>query len=112
MVLVLSEWMTTRKMEVLELDGDSLTISRLVAVADGGLRVRVSDAAAEAMRENNKFLQESIANGGVIYGINTGFGASADVRSSDVEEIQRALVMHTNVGQLGCLCIVLFEVIM
>ena len=34
----------------------------------------------------------------MIYGVNTGFGGSADVRSKDSEELQKALVRHLNAG--------------
>ena len=50
------------------------------------------------MQKNFNYLQGQLAKGTIIYGVNTGYGGSADVRSSDVAEMQRSLVRHLNAG--------------
>lgn len=46
------------------------------------------------------FLASKLAAGKVIYGVNTGFGGSADTRTQDFHRLQSALVQHLNVGIL------------
>lgn len=41
-----------------------------------------------------------MAAGNVIYGVNTGFGGSADTRTQDFERLQSAAIQHLNVGIL------------
>lgn len=60
--------------------------------------VIVTDATASRLRENAAFLRAAVEGGHVIYGVNTGYGGSADVRSSREGEVQLALVTHLNAG--------------
>lgn len=46
------------------------------------------------------FLSSKLADGNIIYGVNTGFGGSADTRTQDFHRLQSALVQHLNVGIL------------
>ena len=46
------------------------------------------------------FLERELAAGKVIYGVNTGFGGSADTRTHDFERLQSAAIQHLNVGIL------------
>jgi phenylalanine ammonia-lyase len=45
-------------------------------------------------------LERELAAGNVIYGVNTGFGGSADTRTQDFERLQSAAIQHLNVGIL------------
>ena len=76
--------------EVVELDGASLTIPVVEAIARRGRSVRLSDAARERMARSEAWVQaasrgEVRAENGdplTIYGINTGYGSLARVRIS------------------------------
>ena len=82
-----------------QLDGKHLTISELVAICeDKEKTVSVHPMAVKNMEANSQYLQKKVQEGASIYGINTGFGGSADVRSNDILEIQRSLVRHLNAG--------------
>ena len=85
---------------VLELDGRSLTVVSAAAIAAGQLRqVRLADGVVELLDENSSFFRQKVASGDhVIYGVNTGYGASADVRSVDEAEVQKCLIRHLQVG--------------
>ena len=48
---------------------------------------------------NYAYLKEKINSGAVVYGINTGFGESADVRHSDTAKIQNTAIQHQNAGK-------------
>ena len=54
--------------------------------------------ALKNVEANAQYLDEKVRSGKVIYGVNTGFGGSADVRSSKLEEVQKSLVRHLNAG--------------
>lgn len=47
---------------------------------------------------NAEYLKGKLENGSVVYGINTGFGGSADVCSESPEDLQKALICLMNVG--------------
>ena len=61
-------------------------------------KVSLSEEGSSEIAKNRAFLDNVLNNGTVIYGINTGFGGSADVRCQEYESIQRALVRHLNAG--------------
>lgn len=45
-------------------------------------------------------LKTHLQGGHLVYGVTTGFGGSADTRTTDLESLQRALVQHQNAGIL------------
>ncbi|XDG03465.1 hypothetical protein ABKA04_003080 [Annulohypoxylon sp. FPYF3050] len=47
-----------------------------------------------------KTLQDRIGNGDIIYGVNTGFGGSADIRTKKLVELQRAVIRELHYGVL------------
>lgn len=79
---------------MLELAGQSLTLEQIDAVAHGNLPVTLSPAALEGIDAARRVVEEIIAAGRVVYGINTGFGKLADVRiaDGDLRELQANLV--------------------
>ena len=63
------------------------------------VKVICSSSALQEVEENAAYLRRKIVDDGVIiYGINTGFGDSADVRSQNLPEMQLALLRHVNAG--------------
>ncbi|KAF2767096.1 phenylalanine ammonia-lyase, partial [Teratosphaeria nubilosa] len=82
--------------------GDDLTIPDVVAVARHGAKVRVtSDAGVHArVAASVRVLRQLLDAGDTVYGINTGYGGSADTRSADLGNMQRALLQHQTSGVL------------
>jgi histidine ammonia-lyase len=84
--------------------GDApLTLEDLVGVARRGARVGVGDRAMEAMRRAREVIDRVVAGGDqapAVYGVNTGFGALAEVRISaqQIAELQRNLVRSHATG--------------
>jgi histidine ammonia-lyase len=64
------------------IDGASLTISDVEAVACGGAAVSLADEARERIGRSRKVIDDILAAGQVVYGVNTGFGKLAEVRVS------------------------------
>ncbi|EGO55267.1 hypothetical protein NEUTE1DRAFT_85424 [Neurospora tetrasperma FGSC 2508] len=87
----------------IEVSGSSLTIADVVAVSLHGAKAHLSDDTRQVDR-SIALLEERIQAGDVIYGVNTGFGGSADTRtdagSEPLMRLQGALVQHLNVGIL------------
>src|SRR6187200_3081989 len=65
---------------MLEIDGRSLTLPQLAAVARGGERCVLAAAARERVDTCRRTIADAVARGDVIYGVNTGFGDLANVR--------------------------------
>ena len=62
------------------LDGSSLTIEQLVAIADHGEQVALSAAARDRVRASRAVVDARARGDEPAYGINTGFGSFADVK--------------------------------
>jgi histidine ammonia-lyase len=62
------------------LDGSSLSIEQLLAIADLGERVALADAARERVRASRAVVDRRARGDEPAYGINTGFGSFADVK--------------------------------
>jgi histidine ammonia-lyase len=62
------------------LDGSSITVEQLLAVADGGETVTLSDAARDRVNASRAVVDRRARSDEPAYGINTGFGSFADVK--------------------------------
>ncbi len=54
----------------------------------------------QAVHDSVAFLARELEAGKVIYGVNTGFGGSADTRTQHLARLQSAAIQHLNVGIL------------
>ena len=82
------------------LDGHTLTLAQLEAVARGRVQVRLGAGAVEGIRASRALLEDLIAGDTPVYGVNTGFGRLADVRipRSEQRALQRNLVRSHAAG--------------
>jgi phenylalanine ammonia-lyase len=64
--------------DVIEIDGEHLTIEQVAAVARSKARVHVSQEphVKQRISASRSFLEEKLEHGEVIYGVNTGFGGN------------------------------------
>jgi histidine ammonia-lyase len=62
------------------LDGHSLSIADVVAVARGNAPVALNPTALDAVRASRRAVEAAVERGETIYGVNTGFGKLAHVR--------------------------------
>ncbi|XP_063444116.1 uncharacterized protein LOC134724796 [Mytilus trossulus] len=85
--------------EIITLDGTTLTIPEVLAVSiEPKLKVNIGKKSLSELEANAAYLKKKLEKGLVVYGINTGFGGSADVRSWEFEDVQKALIRHVNAG--------------
>jgi histidine ammonia-lyase len=82
------------------LDGFSLTIEKLVAVARFGEKVELSPAALESIKVCRAMLEEKLAAHETMYGTNTGIGEFSEKILSDeqVKEFQKYLIYNHAAG--------------
>jgi histidine ammonia-lyase len=64
---------------MIEIDGESLTLENMRRVADGQA-VSLAKSSLPRIEKARRFIEDIVASDRVVYGINTGFGALADVR--------------------------------
>jgi histidine ammonia-lyase len=86
---------------MVELNGHSLTIPGLCAVAEGRDACKLTQSAEGLMRESRALVDKLAAEPRAIYGINTGFGPLSGTRVSpeDLGQHQLNLLHHLSVGQ-------------
>lgn len=79
---------------MLELNGQSLSLEQVDAVARGVLPVRLADAARTRVAAGRRVVEKIIAENRTVYGVNTGFGKLSDVRIAphDLRQLQLNLV--------------------
>ncbi len=85
------------------LNGESLTIEQVVAVADGepgAPSVELSSEAKHKVQRAQLAVADLIARGEIVYGITTGFGAFKDriIAPDQVQQLQRNIIMSHAVG--------------
>ena len=83
------------------LDGRSLSVSDVVRVArDPNIRISVDAAARAALLSSRRLVEQAIASGQTIYGINTGFGKLANVRVAPgkLDQLQTNLIRSHAAG--------------
>ncbi|KAK3386056.1 L-Aspartase-like protein [Podospora didyma] len=101
-----AEWRALRRKlasdKAVTLTGNDLSIADTVAVSCYGVKCSLTDNEdiLHRIAESVDFLRRELEAGHVVYGVNTGFGGSADTRSDDHERLQSALIQHQNSGIL------------
>ena len=63
----------------ISIDGHSLSISEVVEVARNNKKVGLSSKAKLAIEKSRAWVEKSVAEGKVMYGISTGFGAFKNI---------------------------------
>src|SRR5215472_9427902 len=85
--------------DMLELGARALTIEDVVCVAREGAAVRIGEAARARIALGRSRLEELLARGERIYGVNTGVGGNAGIA---LEPEQVELLQQNLVRQLSC----------
>lgn len=79
---------------------DTLTVSKAIRLASGGLRGELSAQAREKVERSCAHVQEIVDERKVVYGINTGFGPLCDtlISAEETTKLQHNLLMSHAVG--------------
>ncbi len=83
-----------------QIDGESLTIENLVAVARHGETVALSPSARDRMVKSREVVESALRDGRIVYGVNTGFGdlAHIPIDRQDVARLQVNLLRSHSAG--------------
>jgi histidine ammonia-lyase len=78
----------------MELNGQTLTLEGIAAVALGSEQVAISQSARQRVAASRELIQQIVARDAVVYGVNTGFGKLSDVRvpHDELRKLQLNLV--------------------
>ncbi|KZP27585.1 phenylalanine ammonia-lyase [Athelia psychrophila] len=84
------------------INGHSLSISAVTAAARYGASVQLTDSAAtkDLVKKSRAVIDHKVTSGTSVYGVTTGFGGSADTRTSDDLALGNALLQHQHSGVL------------
>src|SRR5437870_10127381 len=85
---------------MLELDGQRLSLAQVFAVARGKERVALAAPARVRVEQSRKVVENIVAEGRTVYGVNTGFGKLSDVHiePTQLRELQLNLVRSHSCG--------------
>ena len=61
--------------QLIHLDGNSLTLEEVIAVARHGAQCELDEAAKEAVIASRKIVDDIVREKRVVYGVTTGFGS-------------------------------------
>jgi len=91
------------KKEVLKIDGESLTLNEVIAVARRGKKVAIAEEAKKRMEKTRRWVEKVVADGEpVVYAINTGFGSLAGRKvlrdPALIKRLQRNLILSHSAG--------------
>jgi histidine ammonia-lyase len=89
-------------MDALILDGQPLTLAEIEAVALTRRPVAIAPAALTRVAQSHALIEEILATGDTVYGVNTGFGKLSDVRipAGNLAQLQINLV-RSHAGGVG-----------
>jgi len=81
-------------MRDVELTGQPLSLSQIAQVAYGSGSIQIGASARGRIQASRKVIEDIVANGGVVYGISTGFGKLSDVHvpALELKQLQLNLV--------------------
>jgi histidine ammonia-lyase len=89
-------------MRVIMIDGDSLTLSDVEAVAKGEAKIELSGECRAKVIKCRKYVDQVIANGEIVYGLSTGFGkfSTVTIPPENIADLQLNLIRShaVNVG--------------
>jgi histidine ammonia-lyase len=79
---------------MIQLDGNGLTVEKVVAIAYGGTQVSISPLSIESMEASRRFAEDAMLRPEPVYALNTGVGLLANIALglTEIEEMQVNLV--------------------
>jgi len=83
----------------ISVDGERMTLDQVERIADGA-SCRLAPRVAARIRASRKIVEDAIADGAAVYGVNTGFGHLAHVRIDDskLDRLQQNLIRSHAAG--------------
>lgn len=84
----------------IKIDGKSLTLAQVEAVARRGEKVSLTEEAKAAVNKARDYVEKKLEEGAVIYGLTTGFGKFSDkfIPENETAQLQRNLIISHSCG--------------
>jgi len=78
----------------MQLTGRSLSLSEIAQVAHGNMSIEVATSARAGIQASRKVIETIVAQGGVVYGVSTGFGKLSEIHipAGELRQLQLNLV--------------------
>jgi len=94
------ETVRSRSSGLVAIDGETLKIEDVVAVARAGAEVVIPEKVGRRVEENQKVVEKLVREGKVVYGVTTGFGklANVPVSKAESEDLQRNILYSHAAG--------------
>jgi histidine ammonia-lyase len=85
---------------MIHLNGQQLTLNQIADVANGREHVALAEEARVRAQEARRVVEQIVAEGRTVYGVNTGFGKLSDlhIQKSELRELQLNLVRSHSCG--------------
>ncbi len=79
---------------------DTLTVTKVLAIAAGKLKAVLNDKAIQAIKASQQSVQQIVDEGRTVYGVNTGFGilANTAISKEDTATLQYKILQSHSVG--------------
>ncbi|MFQ5451338.1 MAG: histidine ammonia-lyase [Nitrospinaceae bacterium] len=87
-------------MKKLVLDGETLTLDRIIAASKPETQVSIASASRKKVNQSRAVIDEAVKSGKKVYGVTTGFGALSDVVISRAQgkQLQKNILMSHAAG--------------
>jgi histidine ammonia-lyase len=84
----------------MQLTGQPLSLSEIARVAYGETPIEIAASARAGIQNSRKVIEEIVAQGGVVYGVSTGFGKLSDLHipAEELRQLQLNLVRSHSCG--------------
>ena len=94
------ELVNPKKIEYVEIDGSSLTVEKVVAVARFNAKVNISEDSIGRMKKSRDLVDKIVDEGRVTYGVSTGFGefSKVSIDKDLIEVLQQNLILSHCAG--------------
>ncbi|KAI2631207.1 phenylalanine and histidine ammonia-lyase [Xylaria nigripes] len=96
----LDELICRENLKPIVLTGRNLSIPDVVYISRHHGKPEISASKLQSMEKSVSMLTNGIQGGQVVYGVNTSFGGTADLRTKKVAELQRVLIRELHYGVL------------
>lgn len=91
-------------MKAVALGNTALDLQTLLALSRPGAQIRLGSSSRAALKRSRKVVEAAVAEGRIVYGVNTGFGklAGVSIEEARLGTLQRNLILShaTGVGEL------------